>query len=176
MPTTTDGFRFPAATDTPDAPRDIGNLAADVQSKLGVAVPGAAAGAWQSYAVAWTAATTNPALGNGTLAGAWCKIGRTVFWRVQLVMGSTTTYGSGAWYFSLPTPAVAAAAVSGFPCANWSGTPAGGRSTGTALIDSVTTRAFLAISGGATAVASTAPAVWASGNTLYICGSYESAT
>lgn len=32
MPTTTRGFRYPALSDTPDVPRDIGNLAADVDA------------------------------------------------------------------------------------------------------------------------------------------------
>jgi len=33
MPTTTRGFRYPASTDTPDVPRDIGNLASDVDGQ-----------------------------------------------------------------------------------------------------------------------------------------------
>lgn len=32
MPATARGFRYPAATDTPDVPRDLGNLAADVDA------------------------------------------------------------------------------------------------------------------------------------------------
>lgn len=62
-------------------------------------------GAWQSYTVSWTAATTNPSIGNGTLAGRYVQIGKTVICNITLVMGSTTTYGSGKWMFSLPVTA-----------------------------------------------------------------------
>ena len=59
-------------------------------------------GAWQSYTVSWTAATTNPSIGNGTLTGRYVQIGKTVICAVSLTMGSTTTYGSGSWNLSLP--------------------------------------------------------------------------
>lgn len=35
MPTTPGGLRYPASSDTPDVPRDIENLADDVESALG---------------------------------------------------------------------------------------------------------------------------------------------
>lgn len=35
MPTTPGGLRYPASTDTPNVPRDIENLATDVESELG---------------------------------------------------------------------------------------------------------------------------------------------
>ena len=60
------------------------------------------AGTWQSYTVSWTAATTNPSIGNGTLSGRYTQIGKTVIGSISLTMGSTTTYGTGAWSFSLP--------------------------------------------------------------------------
>jgi hypothetical protein len=60
---------------------------------------------WQSYTVSWTAATTNPSIGNGTLSGRYVQIGKTVIGTIKLVIGSTTTYGSGKWRFSLPVTA-----------------------------------------------------------------------
>ena len=62
-------------------------------------------GAWQSYTVSWTADTTNPSIGNGTLVGRYVQIGKTVICSIALAMGSTTTYGSGDWSFSLPVTA-----------------------------------------------------------------------
>lgn len=58
--------------------------------------------AWTAYTPSWTATTTNPVLGNGTLTGRHMKIGRTCFVQIDLVTGSTTTYGSGGYSFSLP--------------------------------------------------------------------------
>jgi hypothetical protein len=62
-------------------------------------------GAWQSYTVSWTADTTNPSIGNGTLVGRYTQIGKTCILIIGLTMGSTTTYGSGNWSFSLPKTA-----------------------------------------------------------------------
>ena len=59
-------------------------------------------GKWQSYTVSWTAESTNPAIGNGTLIGRYTQIGKTVMGSIYLKCGSTTTYGSGAWFFGLP--------------------------------------------------------------------------
>lgn len=63
---------------------------------------GGTAIAWQSYTPAWTAATTNPVLGNGTITGRYMKHGRTCHISIRLVTGSTTTYGSGNYLFSVP--------------------------------------------------------------------------
>jgi hypothetical protein len=58
--------------------------------------------AWTSYTPTWTSNGTAPALGNGTLTGAYRQIGKTVDFRMKLVMGSTTTFGTGAYFFALP--------------------------------------------------------------------------
>lgn len=65
-------------------------------------------GAWTAYTPTWTAVTTNPALGNGSLVGRYMKIGRTVFCNINLVAGSTTTFGSGNYSWSLPAQAASA--------------------------------------------------------------------
>lgn len=63
-------------------------------------------GAWTSDTPTWTASTTNPVLGNGTLSGRYLKIGRTVHRVIDLLTGSTTTYGSGTYAFAMPAAAV----------------------------------------------------------------------
>lgn len=60
---------------------------------------------WQSYPAAWTASTTNPVVNNGALVGRWTRLpNRTVVVSVRLATGSSTTYGSGTYVFSLPLP------------------------------------------------------------------------
>lgn len=61
--------------------------------------------AWTTYSVAWTAGTTNPTIGNGSLYGSYIQIGKTVNFRVAVVFGTTTTFGSGAYSISLPVTA-----------------------------------------------------------------------
>lgn len=59
-------------------------------------------GAWTTYTPTWTALTTNPSLGNGTLIGKYSLNGKTCSAHVNLTMGSSTGYGSGDWRFALP--------------------------------------------------------------------------
>lgn len=75
---------------------------------------------WTAYTPAWTA-TANPSLGNGTLVGQYIKIGRTCTVTVFLTTGSTTTYGTGTYLFSLPF-AAASSAVSYLGAARLGGT------------------------------------------------------
>lgn len=58
--------------------------------------------AWTSYTPVWTAATTNPVIGNGTLNGAYVAAGKLIFYRIAIVAGTTTTWGSGAYSFTYP--------------------------------------------------------------------------
>lgn len=59
-------------------------------------------GIWSTYTLAWTAATTNPAIGDGILEGRYTLIGNTVHVNIYMYAGSTTTFGTGVWSFSLP--------------------------------------------------------------------------
>lgn len=61
--------------------------------------------AWMSYNIGWTASPTAPSLNNGTVSARYSKIWRTINFQAALVMGSTSTYGSGAWLFALPEQA-----------------------------------------------------------------------
>lgn len=67
--------------------------------------------AWVSYTPSWTAASVNPVIGNGTITGQYKVIGKTCFVRGNIVMGSTTTFGSGEWYVSMPFTASNADAI-----------------------------------------------------------------
>jgi hypothetical protein len=77
-------------------------LTADSSTSTGLAWTGN----WISYTPAWTAVTTNPVLGNGTLTGGYRRIGGQVDFWINLAAGSTTTYGSGTYLLSLPVSAV----------------------------------------------------------------------
>jgi len=49
----------------------------------------------------WKGATTDPVIGNGTLAGSISGRGKFRTYTISMSAGSTTTFGSGVWYFSL---------------------------------------------------------------------------
>ena len=59
-----------------------------------------------NYDLAWTATTTNPVIGNGTLIGRFTIIRNMCYVNGHVLMGSTTTFGTDRYHFSLPiTPA-----------------------------------------------------------------------
>lgn len=58
--------------------------------------------AWTAYTPAWTANTTNPVIGNGTITGRYRAVGKHITFRINIVAGSTTTWGTGAYRFSYP--------------------------------------------------------------------------
>jgi hypothetical protein len=58
-----------------------------------------------SFTPAWTAVTTDPVLGNGSLIGQYTQINKLVYARYALIPGSTTTFGTGDYRFSFPVAA-----------------------------------------------------------------------
>jgi hypothetical protein len=58
--------------------------------------------AWTSYTPSWTTGGTQPAIGNGTYYCAYKLIGKTLHIRFGVVFGTTSTFGTGQWAFSLP--------------------------------------------------------------------------
>ena len=118
-----------------------------------------------AYTVAWTAVGTAPAIGNGSLSGKFSIQGRTCTDHITFSAGSTTTYGSSLYYFSLPVTETGSAIGIGV------------------LYDSST---FIEYGGAAwktagkkvygvyqnTSVTTTVPFAWASGDNLVITISY----
>jgi len=66
---------------------------------------------WTAYTPQWTAASVNPVINNGTIEGYYKVIGKTCFVRGNIAMGSTTTFGTGEWYVSMPFTASHADAI-----------------------------------------------------------------
>lgn len=55
-----------------------------------------------TYTPTWTGSVSNPAIGNGTLNGAWQRKGTRCTANILMTAGTTTTFGSGYFKFSLP--------------------------------------------------------------------------
>lgn len=55
-----------------------------------------------AYTPIWTASTSNPTLGNGTLQGRYIQIGKLVVVFISFVFGSTSSFGVGNHFLSLP--------------------------------------------------------------------------
>ena len=57
---------------------------------------------WEQYVPSWYGSISNPSLGNGTIYGAFRRLGSVGHLRGVITMGSTTTYGSGEWNITMP--------------------------------------------------------------------------
>lgn len=132
--------------------------------------------AWTSYTPAWTSTSTQPSLGNGSLFGRYMKIGRTVICQINLIAGSTTTFGTGNYSFSLPV----ASASSGQSAVGSSMLLGADRWNGTIVVSSnaTTVGAFLSISSTNTRsdfLTGTRPETLASGAQVRLSFVYEAA-
>jgi hypothetical protein len=126
--------------------------------------------AWGVYTPAWTATTTNPVLGNGTLQGRYRAIdANTYLFMIKLLLGTTTTTGTGTWQFSLPATLANAdyvfaanllhAGVTNYPAT-------ASANIATSIIDGI-------YYPSGNVVNSTAPWTWVSTDSLRISGMFE---
>jgi hypothetical protein len=134
--------------------------------------------AWTSYTPAWTTdGVTQPVIGNGSVPGAYKQIGKTVFVRVKLNCGSTTTFGTGAWQFGLPVTASNADGIQ-FPCSMLNNGSAWYQGTVNGTYSGFTNRsAIIGQSAGANSsqgITSTFPFAWGDTDSLQFNGTYES--
>jgi len=90
-------IRLDSTIDRTGYPIDYPFCAENVKSTNLVITP-----AVTTYTPTWTASTTNPVLGNGTLIAKYCRNSDMIFGSVALTMGSTTTFGTGSYAISLP--------------------------------------------------------------------------
>ncbi len=128
---------------------------------------------WTSYTPVWTCAGSAPSLGNGTLVGRYRRSADSdlMIVEVMLTAGSTTTYGTGFFIFSVPTNASASSTTF---------------TVGSSFIDDVSTQgrpgvakfnasSQLIVYNSAGVVTGASPMTWANGDTLRINIQYEPA-
>ncbi len=125
----------------------------------------------QSYAITWTGAVTNPAIGDGSLTGFYTLQNKICTVQIKMLAGSTTTFGSGVWSFGLPfavsgdVEQAIGSAMALDVATNFY--------TGTCLIDANQGTMFVLLGGTAGNYASaTAPFTWVSDDYLYAQISY----
>jgi hypothetical protein len=132
-------------------------------------------GAWTVYTPTWSGSSTNPVLGNGTLTGRYVRIGRTITVIIKLTTGSTTTYGSGAYRWSLPAVASSSQDIVGTV---FIGDATSGYSTGISYISAgnADIAAYVGAPGAAVAVGATSPQTFANGDRVWLAATYAAAS
>jgi hypothetical protein len=132
-------------------------------------------GTWTSYTPSWTASTTNPVLGNGTLTGRYSRVGNMVDFAIKMTAGSTTTFGSGPWSLSLPFTAASVIDMIGNVMVGDLSVGTSGYSSGAAYIadGGTTVSPYAGGKGDMAIVSSLHPQTWANGDRLWVTGRYE---
>jgi hypothetical protein len=136
--------------------------------------------AWESFTVGWKAATTNPAIGNGTIAGKYTRFQKLVICQITIIPGSTTTFGSGQYLIDLPITAKATLSQysnTGFGYLIDSSAARCEIAT-TAVYNSSTTQIGMKYgpnTGAFGDVSSTVPFTWAVGDQIHLTFVYEAA-
>lgn len=127
--------------------------------------------AWTSYSPAWTAATTNPTIGNGSIVGSYIQAGKLVIGRIKITVGSTTTVGTGAYRFSIPVTASTSSddAIGSGVYNDASGT------TYSVSLRLQTSTTFTAVQGGTGGLTPSSPVVPANGDIYSFQFTYEAA-
>lgn len=147
---------------------------ADISSSAAIDLSKLASAAWTSFTPVWTAATTNPVLGNGTITGRYIQIGKIVFYSIIVTAGSTTTFGTGTYALSLPVTALSQPNMT-MGMGNVLDT---GTSNYSAMaVQSTTTKINLALTSNASGAVwtPTAPFTLANGDKSLVSGMYEAA-
>lgn len=150
---------------------------ADISSSAAISVS-KLSGAYTDYSgsFAWTSNGTAPALGNSTVIAKYLQIGKLVHYFFVLTFGSTATFGTGSYRFSLP---VACASTSNRPLGHAEMSDNSSGNYGIATVAPITTTSTVQLVyagtylGAATVTAQTAPWTWAqsdliSANLVYL--------
>lgn len=148
--------------------------------KTVVTIPGAGGSATvSSYTPTWTGSTTNPNIGNGVLLGRYLTVDKFMFIEIFIEAGSTTTFGSGAYSFSVPggvtlvTEGAAAQGDQSIPgfvrdsSANLHWRLSARANSSTQVIDRIFFSDNVTTTGG---VSNTSPFTWATGDSMRLAG------
>jgi hypothetical protein len=129
---------------------------------------GSANRAWTVYTPLWSSLGTQPAIGNGTLTGAYRQLGKLVAVRLSMNAGTTTTFGTGGWRVTLPFAASASQqSVSGIA------SPSANAVYGVCAWLQASSNQIAVYTAAGVVVDATDPAAWGNLGTLAMNGVYE---
>lgn len=133
---------------------------------------GTSLGAWTSFTP--TLGGTGWAIGNGTVTGRYCQIGKLVFFQLSIIFGSTSTFGTGQLTISTPTTRATSGAGAATLNTNFLDVSTGTRVAGYGRIGSGATTVLMHQTDYNTIV-DTRPFTWANGDIIELNGTYETA-
>lgn len=126
-------------------------------------------GAWADYTPVWASTGTAVALGNGTITGRYSRTGNTVHFSINMITGSSSTYGTGTYSWTLP---YTSGAEEQFACHGRFGHDSAIYSVDGQIAVSDTACRFFG-SDGTAAIGTTIPVTWDNADSFRIFGTYE---
>jgi len=129
----------------------------------------------QTYTPTWTAVTTNPAIGDGTLTGRFIQIGPLVYFSIMMIAGAATTFGTGAWIFTMPVTSVNVTTMARPVFTAYAQTAGGVAHAAEARASTTTTLRVLDTAQPSNFFRSAVPFAWAAGDFFNLSGCYEAA-
>lgn len=123
----------------------------------------------QTWVPVWTSTGVAPAFGNANVNAVWWDYGPLIEFRLRIIFGSTTTFGTGNYSFTLPVAPVSilqtmnALAIDNSAATRWPGSAQLGSGGITRLT----------FSPGTTGMSNVNPLPWAQDDTLIVQGRYE---
>lgn len=125
--------------------------------------------------MAWTSSGTAPAIGNGVRTGRYVQVGKRVTFQWKILFGSTTTFGTGVYGFSLPVAAAGTVPAHGQCYLRDESAAASGHFVGMAVINPLLSTTVFNIFNVASQVGATFPFVPVSGDSYSGTITYEAA-
>jgi hypothetical protein len=135
-----------------------------------------AATTWKSFTPVLSGSTWD--IGNGVLVGTYSKIGKTVHFSIELIFGSTSVYGTGTPQISVTPAGVTSGAVAGTSFnATYTDDSTGDRYAGRGVLHlgSLGTPHMYTLASPMTTLTDTVPFTWATGDSIAMTGTYQTA-
>jgi hypothetical protein len=114
---------------------------------------------WKQYTPTWTAASGGTSIGNGSALGFYATTGGLCLVEIDITFGTTTTFGSGIYVFSMPFPPNTRANIQGSARLTHSGVVYAGICT----LDEGTTNLHIVSASAPSYIAHNVPWTWAIG-------------
>jgi len=123
------------------------------------------------YAPTWASSGTQPALVDGTLTAHYLQVGKWVYYTGQLLIGASTTFGTGTYTMSLPVTSASSELYVG-ACLVFDNSVSTAQNPGVARMNGTTQLRFYGSNGQ---VGATAPMTFAVNDRLIWTALYEGA-
>lgn len=131
---------------------------------------------WTDYSpsLAWTSSGTAPVLGNAVVVARYIQTGKLTIYTFRITFGTTSTYGTGTYSFSLPVNSQASRYAVGSAYCRDASAGSAGHFPATAVVDTTVSASTLFVINVNALVGQTFPFTWTTSDYITATVAYES--